>query len=139
MNVEVESSPREVVMRAVEAVGRGEVDGVARELHDDVVWDVVGATYMPRHHFEGKDAAIHDFLEETASPLFDFSVAPTLNVTGVAADGPTVVIEWTFAARSAKGRDYENSYCVVFEVTDGLISAVREYCNNEVAKRVLFD
>jgi hypothetical protein len=132
--------PRAVAERMVDAMSRGDSEAVASLFTEDVVWEVMGADYMgsgPR--YEGKKAAVEDFLFGTAAPLFDFDAPSKLDMKHVSVDGATVVMEWEFTAKSAKGRDYNNVYCVVFVVADGLISEVREYCSTERAKRILFD
>jgi hypothetical protein len=54
-------------------------------------------------------------------------------------DGDTVVVELTNRAKTAKGRDYENEYCFVFEIEGGKIRRVREYTDTAKAKAILFD
>jgi ketosteroid isomerase-like protein len=47
--------------------------------------------------------------------------------TKVVAEGETVVMEQTFQARLANGRDYANRYCWVIETRDGKVAELREY------------
>jgi ketosteroid isomerase-like protein len=43
-------------------------------------------------------------------------------------DGRHAIAEYTGTGRAADGkREYRNHYCVVFELRDGRVSAVREY------------
>jgi uncharacterized protein len=134
------TEPRAVVQGVVDAIRGGDVEAIATLVADDVVWEVVGADYMPRgHRFTGRRAVLEDFLVGTVLDAFDLTRPITIDVVGLHVDGPTVVAEWTVDATSAGGRDYHNNYCVVFTVSAGRIDAVREYCDTEHAKRVLFD
>jgi ketosteroid isomerase-like protein len=57
----------------------------------------------------------------------------------IVADGEFAVAEWTSHARARSGAPYDNDYAVLFQVRDGLIVAVREYCDTSYMKRVLFE
>lgn len=43
------------------------------------------------------------------------------------ADGDFVVMQFTLSAVTANGHDYENDYCMMFRLEDGLIAQVREF------------
>jgi ketosteroid isomerase-like protein len=53
------------------------------------------------------------------------------DVRGIYADGDHVVLEQHFEATLAGGGRYENDYCFVFVVRDGLIAEVREYMDTQ--------
>jgi ketosteroid isomerase-like protein len=134
------TEPRAVVQAVLDAIRAGEIERIADYLTDDIVWDVVGADYMPQgSRFEGKQAVLNDFLLGTVIGAFDFTKPIEITVSGTHVDGSTVVVEWTVSATTKRGEPYANRYCPVFEVQDGRIRAVREYCNTEYAKRLLFD
>jgi ketosteroid isomerase-like protein len=134
------TGPAEVVAGVLDAIRGGDIEAIATLVHDDVVWDVVGADYMPHgNRFEGRDAVLNDFLIGTVLPAWDLTRPITIDVVGLHVDGPVAVAEWTVDATSARGRDYHNDYCVVFTVDAGRIRSVREFLNTEYAKRVLFD
>jgi hypothetical protein len=57
----------------------------------------------------------------------------------VTAEADRAVLEWRVQGRSAAtGLDYDNSYCAVFVVRDGVIHEVREYLDSLHAQHVLF-
>jgi uncharacterized protein len=128
-----------VVKRTLEAIARVDTEGIVNTFQDDVIWDVVGGDYLPAgHRYQGKKAVLQDFLIGTVLSLFDFKAPFKFEVTSFHADGDTVIVEWSLAARTVRGRDYQNSYCLIFTVKDGLIQSIREYTNTEYAKRVLY-
>ena len=57
--------------------------------------------------------------------------APTIEVTGVTAEGDRVAIEGTGRGRLRNGRDYDNSYHFLMIVRDGRVLSIREYMDSE--------
>jgi ketosteroid isomerase-like protein len=134
------STPRHVVDTILDALRSGDIDAIAESLGDDIVWHVMGADYMPKgSRFEGKTAVVNDFLLGTVVSAFDLTHPLKLAVTETHEAGSSVIVEWSVQAVTTRGRQYENTYCVVFTVEAGLVRSVREYCNTEYAKRVIFD
>jgi uncharacterized protein len=68
--------------------------------------------------------------------LFTANVA--IDFRGVYADGNVVIIEQRMGATLANGKAYDNDYCFVFEVKDGLIHRVREYMDTAKGNRMVF-
>ena len=54
------------------------------------------------------------------------------------AEGNVAVLETTFKAKVANGRDYENDYCFVLEVREGRIHRMREYMDTQRGFRAMF-
>ena len=132
------SEPRALVERAVDALGRGDVETLASYLDDDVTWEAVGQDFFPGGpRFVGKESCLRD-LAPAAAAVFDMSTFD-LHVRGIVADGSTVVVEFVLSATTTRGRRYENTYCMVFTVAQGRIRTVREYTDTRYSKRVLFD
>ena len=57
--------------------------------------------------------------------------APTIEVTGVTAEGERVAIEGAGRGRLLNGRDYDNRYHFLMIVRDGRVLSVREYMDSE--------
>jgi uncharacterized protein len=68
--------------------------------------------------------------------LFASNVA--IDFRGVYADGNVVIVEERMRATLRNGNDYDNDYCFVFEVQDGLIRRVREYMDTAKGNRMVF-
>lgn len=126
-----------VVERAVEALQVWDLESYAALLADDITWQGMGMDYMPNGGlFEGKEAVLGD-LGLTVQSIYDTS-SFKFDVKSVTAAGDTVIMEWVVDAKTAYGRPYQNVYCVVFVVENGLISAMREYTDTRYAKALLF-
>lgn len=59
-----------------------------------------------------------------------------VKVNTLTVDGGRVVVEAKGRAESNSGLDYNNDYCLVFELTDGRIQHVRQYLDSELVTRV---
>jgi len=57
--------------------------------------------------------------------------APTIEVTGVTAEGDRVAIEATGRGRLRNDRDYDNTYHFLMTVRDGRVESVREYMDSQ--------
>ena len=57
---------------------------------------------------------------------------------GFYADGNIVVIEQRLRATLANGNAYDNDYCFVLELENGLIRRVREYMDTAKGNRMVF-
>ena len=57
---------------------------------------------------------------------------------GFYADGNVVVIEQRLRATLANGNAYDNDYCFVLELDNGLIHRVREYMDTAKGNRMVF-
>ena len=55
----------------------------------------------------------------------------------ILADGDRVVVRATADAMTARGDPYPQSYCYVFQVRDGRLTEVHEYCDTALVERVL--
>jgi ketosteroid isomerase-like protein len=54
------------------------------------------------------------------------------------AEGDVVIVEQRFHATLANGAAYDNDYCFVIELQDGLIRRVREYMDTAKGHRMIF-
>ena len=54
------------------------------------------------------------------------------------AEGCVVIVEQRFQATLANGAAYDNDYCFVIELQDGLIRRVREYMDTAKGHRMIF-
>jgi ketosteroid isomerase-like protein len=62
----------------------------------------------------------------------------TLELIRCLNDGEAVVVEAQGHGTTADGRPYDSPYVFIFETHDGLITALREYCDTRLAAQ-LFD
>ncbi len=57
---------------------------------------------------------------------------------GVYAEGDIVIVEHRMQATLTNGNAYDNDYCFVFEVRNGLIRRVREYMDTAKGHHMIF-
>lgn len=87
------------------------------------------------HELHGRERIAH-FIAVEFGQLFVRDVR--VEYRGVHADHDVVVVEQTMSATLANGRHYQNDYCFVFELEDGLIKRVREYMDTARGERAIF-
>ena len=85
-------------------------------------------------HMIGRDAIVR-FLVNDFHRLFVADV--TVDIRSLFADGDTVILEERMQATLADGGRYDNDYCFVFELRDGLIHRVREYMDTHRGRQMV--
>ena len=122
-------SSKEIVLRAWGEFASLDPERVAAVFAPEAEWlappdNATALAIDGTSHLVGRDRIVR-FLTEEFGTVFVADVK--VDFTGVFADGDTVVVEERMQATLAHGGHYENDYCFVFEVADGLITRVREY------------
>ncbi|MEV0536649.1 nuclear transport factor 2 family protein [Kitasatospora sp. NPDC050463] len=128
--------PRAVVERYVTAVATGDLPTAASSFAEDATWSYPGDLPLSRV-WRGRTAIVEDFLGSVGT-LFAPGAVLEVTLTGLLADGPQVVAEWTARGTAANGAAYDNRCLGIFTVENGLITAVREYLDTQHAARTLF-
>jgi ketosteroid isomerase-like protein len=109
----------------VAAMNHMDVDAIGALLTDDATWTMPGDLPVSGRH-EGREAVLGDFLANAAALFEPGSLR--FELEAVTTEGRYAIAEYTGTGRAADGqREYRNHYCMVFELRDGRISAVREY------------
>ena len=126
---------KQVVLGFVEALSSGNLDAINAALADDATWWLPGSLPVSGTH-RGKKGIFDGFLAK-AAPFFEPRTL-SISVQNSIAEGDCVAVEWIARGKTAKGKNYENYYNVVFEVKNNKIQAVREYVDTLYAKEVLF-
>ncbi|QFU90409.1 nuclear transport factor 2 family protein [Amycolatopsis sp. YIM 10] len=131
---------RELVRHAWKTFATHDADQIAAVFTEDAEWlappgNATAVALGGPHHLVGR-AAIVQFLAVDFPRFFVSDVTVTFH--GFHADGDRVVVEETMTATLANGNHYENDYCFVFELRDGLIHRVREYMDTARGHRQVF-
>ncbi|MEU6235382.1 nuclear transport factor 2 family protein [Kitasatospora sp. NPDC047058] len=129
-------APRTVVERYVTAIADGDLPTAVASFAEHATWSYPGDLPLSRV-WEGRAAIVDDFLGSVGT-LFAPDSALRVTLTGLLADGPQVVAEWTAEGTAANGAAYHNQCLGIFTVEDGLITSVREYLDTQHAARTLF-
>ncbi|OHV33916.1 MULTISPECIES: nuclear transport factor 2 family protein [Pseudofrankia] len=128
---------RATVADYVAALRRGDVDALRASFAPKATWTIRGDLPVAGT-WTGAGEILDGFLAQVVATL-DPAVPVTQTLHRIIADGEHAVAEWTSHAQARDGTPYDNDYAVVFQVRDGLITSVTEYCDTSYMKRVLFE
>lgn len=104
-------------------------------LSDDVVWTMHGDTAWSGT-YAGKDAV----LGKLFAPLFaQFDTRYKNRALRITAESDIVVVECRGEVRTKSGKAYNNSYCYVCRMRDGMICELTEYMDTKLVSEVLAD
>ena len=104
-------------------------------LADDARWTVIGSSPWSRT-YEGKQA----ITDELMRPLFrQFADQYSARALRIVADGDVVVVEARGQVMTKSGRPYNQTYCYVFELSDGRVRELTEYLDTDLVNQVLED
>jgi ketosteroid isomerase-like protein len=107
---------------------------------DDAVWIAPrnNATALAMDAPSGFSSAdqIAAFIADDFGKMFVHDVKT--DFLGFYADGNVVIVEERMRATLANGRHYDNDYCFVFELEDGLIKVMREYMDTAKGFHMVF-
>jgi ketosteroid isomerase-like protein len=117
---------KEIVRQMREAKG---IDGFLATMSDDVRWTIIGTT-----KFSGTMNGKQEIVEKLFKPIFSQLETPGGNVVdNIIAEGDYVVVQQHGTGRRAKsGKDYNNTYCIVYKMAGGKIKEITEYLDTEL-------
>ena len=129
------SGNREIVQRAFEALSLGDSRPLLGILSEDVSWRVMGHTPWSGI-YRGKESVVRDLLRELGARL-----AGRYKATAdlILADGAHVVVQARGHATTRAGKAYDNEYCFVYKLENGLVTEVTEYLDTELVVAALGD
>lgn len=129
---------KRIVLSFLESLCRGDREGARAAFHEDATWQVPPSLGGPGV-FRGRDTifdvyfALDEKLYETGTREYD------IEILGAVAEGNRVAVEMRHRGRTRDGRPYATDYHVLYELRDGLISAVREYFDSLYVRRLYRD
>ncbi|TYC13386.1 nuclear transport factor 2 family protein [Actinomadura syzygii] len=129
------TSPREVVVRYVEAVRDGDARVIRESFAEDATWHYPGSLPISRI-WRGRDAIVDEFLGGMGVHFVPGTMK--IELVSTVAEGDSVVAEWTATARTFRGDDYDNRCIGVYTVRDGRIVEVVEYADTAHVAATLF-
>ena len=123
---------KQVVLDFYEAGARGDMDACFALLTDDVTWTNIGSTKFSGTYI-GKQAIAEDLL----GPLFSqLKAGISSQIERLTAEGDIVVAQTSGTAETMDGTPYNNTYCPVIRIRDGLIADVKEYMDTALIDSV---
>lgn len=115
-------------------------DEIAARFTEDAEWfappgNATALAVKATRHILGK-ADIVQFIARDFATLFSRDVK--VDFKGLYGDGDVVVVEHRLQAVLANGALYDNDYCFVIELENGLIRRMREYMDTAKGHRMIF-
>ena len=102
-------------------------------LAEDARWVVTGQ-YSWSRTFTGKEAILNDLHGHVRTRLRDRTRTVAHRFI---ADGDVVVVEAKGDNVTREGVRYDNDYCLVFQLEDGKIKEIKEYCDSMLTEKAL--
>jgi ketosteroid isomerase-like protein len=130
-----EASSEAVVRSFLEALSAGDLDGLARLLHDDATWTIYAEALPGAGTHEGRAAIVEGFLRPVRE-MFEPG-DPKVDIARLVSSGGSVAVEARGSGRFANGAPYRNTYAFFFEVDEGRVRAVREYMDSLLASTLI--
>jgi hypothetical protein len=125
-------SDREVLQYAFAQTAKGDGRPFV-EMLADVEWSIIGSTEWSQT-FRGKREVVDDLLR----PLADQFQGPnTVAATRFIGEAEVIVVEGRNLSVTNSGAAYPNRYCWIFEMRDGRVTKITEYCDTALVDRVL--
>jgi len=127
---------KEIVRRAMAALGRGDYAGFLADADEDFAFTIAGATPFSGT-IQGKqavDEALHGLL---GTKLEGGGIAMTID--NLIAEGEYVAAQAQGKARTKSGKDYNNTYCRVYRIVDGKVKSIIEYLDTELLTAAFSD
>jgi len=121
-----------IVEQLIDAIANSDAEKLLITLADDVTWTFFGS-HRFAGTFRGKDELMNGLFAVIGEVLED---GIKLHVSSIVGDGGRVIVEGKGQARSKAGLDYNNDYCLAFDIADGKIAHVREYLDSELVTKV---
>jgi ketosteroid isomerase-like protein len=111
-----------------ELAAGGDSRPFAAILAEDIRWTVIGNA-KSSGTYEGKQSV----LEKLMAPLFS-RIVDHIQVTPkrFIAEDDYVVVEFTGKSTTVEGKPYNNTYCWVHRLADGMVTEVTEYLDTEL-------
>ena len=117
---------KETVRQMREAKG---LEPMLATMSDDVRWTIIGTTKFSRT-MNGKE----EILDKLMRPIMaQMESMGTSHIDNIIAEGDYVVVQQHASGRKTKsGKDYNNTYCLVYKVIDDKIKEITEYLDTEL-------
>jgi ketosteroid isomerase-like protein len=126
---------KEIVRRAIAAISRGDLEGFMGDADDDITLSVMGAMFPP---IQGKQKVLKGLRNALAARL-ENGGAIAMTIENLIAEGDYVAEQSHGKARTKDGKDYNNTYCRVWRITNGKIRAMQEYLDTELVRKCLLE
>jgi ketosteroid isomerase-like protein len=122
------------ILSYLDAIRRGDHPAAYEAFAEDATWTTPPTLPWPGM-FHGRKAIFEEYFAVDKGLFTTGTSSYDLETRNVVAAGNCVVIEMRHRALGLNGKRYETDHCLVFELRDGLIQAVREYVDSLYLKQ----
>ena len=122
----------EIVQKALDALNRGDAAAFIGSFADDLEFHMPGSTPV-----SGRTHGLAEFIQLVEKVASYLDVMITLKVTNFISCGEWVVTESVGHGVTKQGKDYNNTYCHLWQVRNGKIVKFTEYNDTDLIMRVL--
>lgn len=124
---------KRVLREAFFGLAHADATAFLNAMADDFTWIIEGQSKWSRR-YEGKEAVRRDLIR----PLFANFATPYRNFAEeFIAEDDRVVVLCQGEVTTTSGREYNNSYCFVIRMRDGMMVELREYMDTALAEAAL--
>ena len=125
---------RRHVLDYLDAIRAGDRARAWEAFAEDATWTTPPSLPWPGF-FRGRKAIFDEYFAVDKGIFTTGTSRYDLETRNVVAEGDCVVVEMRHRAEVLSGKPYETDHCLVFELRDGRISAVREYIDSLYLKQ----
>lgn len=116
---------KQVVKKYMETMCTGDFDALMDVMTEDATWTVPGDLAVSGEH---PKLEMKQILEAMATK---FASPVVWEATGMIGEGDKVAAECLSSIDTSDGKEYRNRYHILFQIRDGKIAKLVEYCDTK--------
>lgn len=124
-----------IVRRFFDVLSTGHLENIRKTLHPDASWTPMVKNVPGAGVHKPRDVIVDEFLAPVRGLFEDGD--PKVKVNNIFCKGNLVCAETRALGKMKNGNTYDNLYCWVIEVRDGLIYALREYMDSAYIQSIV--
>ena len=132
------SDNERLVLDYLDAIQKGDHQAAFEAFAENATWQTPPSMPWPAK-FEGRRALFDEYFAVDKGLFTTGMSSYDLDCRVAAASGDNVVVEMTHRSEGLNGIRYDTDHCLVFEVRENRIQAVREYIDSLYLQQQMID
>lgn len=124
-----------IVRKFFDVLSTGHLENIRKTLHPEASWTPMVKNVPGAGVHKPRDVIVDEFLAPVRGLFEDGD--PKVKVNNIFCKGNLVCAETRALGKMKNGNTYDNLYCWVVEVRDGLIYALREYMDSAYIQSIV--